>query len=143
MPQPEIVVVCIDPNTPIQKILDAAIDRTGPGAREIVLVSVTGGPGESVEMEELDHEALRNAARMDARLVLERAETHCRSRGVTPRLVVREGGPADEIVTLAAEVGASLVVVGSRGRKGVLKTLLGNVSAEVVERAPCSVLVVR
>jgi len=143
MPEPEIVVVGLDPNTPIQKILDAAIDRTDPGAREIVLVSVTGGTAESVEMEELDQEALRNAARMDARLILERAEAHCRSRGVTPRLVVREGGPANEIVTLAAEVGASLVVVGSRGRKGVLKTLLGNVSAEVVERAPCSVLVVR
>jgi nucleotide-binding universal stress UspA family protein len=57
--------------------------------------------------------------------------------------VVREGDPASEIVALAAEVGATLVVVGSRGRKGVVKTLLGSVSADVARRAPCSVLVVR
>lgn len=143
MPQPEIIVVGLDAHTPIQKILDAAIDRTRPDARELVLVSVSAGPEESVEMDEMDHDALRDAARMDARLVLERAEAHCRLRGVGPRLVVREGNPAVEIVTLAAEVGASLVVVGSRGRKGVVKTLLGSVSADVARRAPCSVLVVR
>lgn len=143
MPQPEIVVVGLDAETTVRKVLDAAIDRACSETREIVLVSVCAATGESVEMEELDHEALRNAARMDARLVLERAEAHCRSRGVGPRLVVREGDPASEIVALAAEVGATLVVVGSRGRKGVVKTLLGSVSADVARRAPCSVLVVR
>jgi nucleotide-binding universal stress UspA family protein len=47
--------------------------------------------------------------------------------------------PADCIVETAAEVGASMVVVGSSGPRS---SLLGSVSAEVSRRAPCPVVVV-
>jgi nucleotide-binding universal stress UspA family protein len=47
--------------------------------------------------------------------------------------------PADCIVDTAAEVGASMVVVGSSGPRS---SLLGSVSAEVSRRAPCPVVVV-
>lgn len=53
------------------------------------------------------------------------------------------GRPADMIVDEAQRFHADLVVVGSRGRRRVASTLLGSVSAEVVDRAPCPVLVAR
>jgi nucleotide-binding universal stress UspA family protein len=56
---------------------------------------------------------------------------------------VTEGRPASEIVEQAKESGADLVVVGSHGRGPVAATVLGSVSAEVAESAPCSVLVAR
>lgn len=53
------------------------------------------------------------------------------------------GEPAREVVRLAGEVGAGLIVVGSRGLGGVRRMLLGSVSDSVVEHAPCPVMVVR
>lgn len=51
--------------------------------------------------------------------------------------------PAEEIVALAEEIGAYLIVEGSRGRGGIRKALTGSVSDWVVRHANCPVLVVR
>ena len=53
------------------------------------------------------------------------------------------GRPATAIIDAARQFGADLVVIGSRGRGPLTSMLLGSVSAEVVEHAPCSVLVAR
>ena len=55
---------------------------------------------------------------------------------------LREGHTADEIVNLAERIGAGLIVVGSRRLGTIGRALVGSVSAEVVRRAPCPVLVV-
>ena len=51
--------------------------------------------------------------------------------------------PADEIVKYAREVHADIVVVGTHGRGGVSRLLMGSVAEHVVRNAPCPVLVVR
>ena len=56
---------------------------------------------------------------------------------------LRIGRFDEEIVKLAEEVGAGLIVVGSRGRGGVKRALLGSVSDSVIRHAHCPVLVVR
>ena len=56
---------------------------------------------------------------------------------------LREGGPAQEIVGLAEEMGAGLIVVGSRGFGGIRRALMGNISDSVVRHAHCPVTVVR
>jgi nucleotide-binding universal stress UspA family protein len=53
------------------------------------------------------------------------------------------GKAAAEIVELAQELGAGLVVVGSRGLGGIRRALMGSVSDSVVRHAHCPVLVVR
>jgi nucleotide-binding universal stress UspA family protein len=58
-------------------------------------------------------------------------------------LLLREGDPADEIVTAARDEGYDLIVVGHRGLSPIKAFLLGSVSSRVVTHAPCSVLVVR
>jgi nucleotide-binding universal stress UspA family protein len=55
----------------------------------------------------------------------------------------RTGRPDAEIVRLAEELGAGLLVLGSRGLGGVRRALMGSVSDSVVRHAPASVLVVR
>ena len=56
---------------------------------------------------------------------------------------VLRGRPATAIVDDARAFGADLVVVGSRGLGGISSLLLGSVSSEVVDHAPCPVLVAR
>jgi nucleotide-binding universal stress UspA family protein len=53
------------------------------------------------------------------------------------------GHPADEIVAYAQDQGAGLIVMGSRGREGIRRALMGSVSDAVVRHAHCPVMVVR
>jgi nucleotide-binding universal stress UspA family protein len=59
------------------------------------------------------------------------------------RQPVRGHEPADEVVDLAAEVGAELVVIGLRRRTAVGKSLLGSTAQRILGDAPCAVLAVK
>jgi nucleotide-binding universal stress UspA family protein len=54
-----------------------------------------------------------------------------------------EGAPGERICALAASIDADLVVLGTHGREGLERWVLGSVAEEVVRRASCGVLVVR
>lgn len=56
---------------------------------------------------------------------------------------VREGYVTDTILEAAKEWPADLIVVGSHGRTGITRLLLGSVSEAVVSQAPCSVEIVK
>jgi len=53
------------------------------------------------------------------------------------------GDPRSALVDEARQEHADLIVVGSHGRSGLSKLLLGSVASHVVAHAPCSVLVVK
>jgi nucleotide-binding universal stress UspA family protein len=57
--------------------------------------------------------------------------------------VFLEGDPAAEIVRYATESGTDLVVMGTHGRTGLERLLMGSVAEKVMRDAPCSVLVVK
>jgi nucleotide-binding universal stress UspA family protein len=63
--------------------------------------------------------------------------------GVLPLQFVKVGAPATEIVKAAREWPADVIVIGSHGRTGVPRAILGSVAEAVVRHAPCPVLVVR
>ena len=63
--------------------------------------------------------------------------------GARVESVLGFGEPAREIAQLAADVKADILVVGSHGRSGVGRALLGSVSESVKDRAPCDVLIAR
>jgi nucleotide-binding universal stress UspA family protein len=54
-----------------------------------------------------------------------------------------EHHPSDDVVRAAEEVGAGLVVLGSRGLGGIRRALMGSVSDSVVRHTHCPVMVVR
>jgi nucleotide-binding universal stress UspA family protein len=57
--------------------------------------------------------------------------------------VFLEGDPATEIVRYAADAGIDLIVMGTHGRTGLERLLMGSVAERVMREAPCSVLVVK
>lgn len=77
-------------------------------------------------------DVFRSAQENRGRRLFERAVTH-----------VRIEGPAEEIAQLASDLEADLVVVGTHGRRGLRRLLLGSVAEAVVRLAPAPVLVVR
>ena len=63
--------------------------------------------------------------------------------GTVAEAHLKLGKPDDQIVRVAEEIGSGLIVLGSRGRGGVRRALLGSVSDSVVRHAHCPVTVVR
>ncbi len=53
------------------------------------------------------------------------------------------GRPERSVVNAVRNVGADLVVMGTHGRKGLSRILLGSVAERVAREAPCAVLIVR
>lgn len=70
----------------------------------------------------------------------------CQSGGTAVELhtrIVEDMAPASGIVQTAREEGADLIVVGSHGRSGIARLMLGSVAARVVAESPLPVLVAR
>src|SRR5204863_6825990 len=68
-------------------------------------------------------------------------------RPVDARIAVNHlllgGDPPTEIVNYARDAGIDLIVIGTHGRTGVERLLMGSVAEKVLREAPCSVLVVK
>jgi nucleotide-binding universal stress UspA family protein len=103
---------------------------------------------EATDLQGVEHEAeageLQRVSERRAREVLEAEVGKVRSAGGTvAQTHLIEGRVAPEIVALAEEIGARLIVMGSRGRGGIRRALMGSVSDSVVRHAHCPVMVVR
>jgi len=122
----------------------------------VLVVSVTDGPDPSLADDGTGHAAASltpvefdeqsRAAQDLSRAAAEPTISGLRERGALPEGVevfVIEGEPGPALCTLAQEVGAAAIVVGSRGRGGLKRAFLGSVSDYVVRNAPCSVIVTR
>jgi nucleotide-binding universal stress UspA family protein len=73
--------------------------------------------------------------------VAQDAADRLRAHGMQVASEARAGDPAGELLAAATEVGADLIVVGSRGRTGLARLVLGSVARRVVQHAKASVLV--
>ena len=65
------------------------------------------------------------------------------AEGTPARSVVRAGAAWEEIVRVAAEEHAAMIVMGTQGRTGLERFMLGSVAERVIRRAPCPVLTLR
>jgi nucleotide-binding universal stress UspA family protein len=111
----------------------------------VVLVGLSAayvgmGPPEIADIppprqEELDEEARRL---LDAQVKQIEADG-----STVAQAHLRVGRPGEQIVVLAEEIGAGLIVMGNRGLGGLRRLLMGSVSDSVVRHAHCPVLIVR
>ena len=103
-------------------------------------------PEELDALDETQSEALEAAnkhLREEAEALVEREGKRLREDGWPGESIVRNGNPVDEILTVAGEIDADLVVLGSHGIGMAKRFLLGSVSDRVLEYARCSVLIVK
>ncbi|MDG5761275.1 universal stress protein [Natronococcus sp. A-GB1] len=82
-------------------------------------------------------------AREYAEELLEPARELAADRGRDLETEIRSGKPDDQIVEYAEKEGYDAIVVGSHGREGISRVLLGSVAENVVRRSPTPVVVAR
>ncbi len=79
-----------------------------------------------------------------AEVALQKAQEAAQAKGVTAAVILATGAsPAEEIVLVAKDQQADLIVIGSRGLAAKTKSFLGSTASQVVTYSPCSVLVVK
>jgi nucleotide-binding universal stress UspA family protein len=105
------------------------------------LPALTNYPAaEMSTIDEIDEEGAKKRFR---RILDEQVKKIKAEGGSVAQAHLRIGRPDTEIVGLAEEIGAGLIVMGSRGLGGIGRALMGSVSDSVVRHAHCPVMVVR
>jgi len=123
----------------------AAVDLVGKLGGEIVLLQVlveTVLYGEGI-LSKPKVQAFYDAQRKWTEEALEARATSLRQRGTKASSRVKVGVPFEEIVKIAGEERVDMIVMGTHGRSGLDRLLLGSVAERVIRLAPCPVLTVR
>ncbi len=88
-------------------------------------------------------ENMRGLLEDEGNAALETIQGETKKNAVACETVIKEGRPAEEIVKVAKDLNADVIVMGTAGRSGLDKFLLGSVTEKVMRTAPCPVLVIR
>lgn len=135
------VLIAIDEDPIAARAADVGMDLARSLHAQVALLHVVDpalilAPEAGIAADELAVSARQDAARLvaDFRARLQ-ADAH--ALGFIPL-----GSPGPEVVKAAKEWQADLVVIGSHGRRGITRALVGSVAEAVMRHAPCPVLVV-
>lgn len=136
---PRHVLLAVDLSPPSEHAFAAGLDLLARiGARSVEALFVVSPFQGRVADEQMDYDTALDTARRE----LERmCEFHGYELPEAPRAAVRRGFPRQRILEEAQRTGADLVMVGSHGRSGYERFLLGSVAEEILRDAPVSVLV--
>jgi nucleotide-binding universal stress UspA family protein len=118
---------------------EKAIDFAKSYGGELKVVSVVDVPAEFYGESPKTVEGLINKAKGFVEDVKRQAE----AAGVRAETFVRGGEAYQKIVELAKELNVDTIVMGSHGRTGIKRLLMGSVAEKVIGYAPCPVLVVK
>lgn len=142
------ILLAIDGSDASNLAVDAAAALAWPTGATLEIVSVIpvdaelfGGPWPAAAYVQSNEVREELSGELGRQLTV--AADAVRRPGLEVTTTLAEGRPASEIVRRAAQDAVDMVIVGARGHGTLERMLLGSVSAEVVDRAPCPVLVAR
>jgi len=136
------ILVAYDGSHPAQKALERAV-RAADGEEIILLRVIEAADGMIEAGWDIVQNRLKEMQEEVTSEISEDIKTRLDTEDVEFRVETVVGKPSREIVAFAEENDVSEIVIGSHGREGVSRVLLGNVAENVVRRSPITVIVVR
>jgi len=141
------ILLAIDDSTFSQAATEAVVAQASPKETEVKVLHVIEPlplypEGQAWGYKSLPAPVSEEEPKEAEELVVRSAQT-LRDAGFAVTTAVERGIPKVVIIDSAKEWPADLVVVGSHGRKGLNRFLMGSVSEAVARHAPCSVQIVR
>lgn len=142
---PKNILVPTDMSPHAEAALDYACELAGKLGATVHLVNVIGIPALGVpELGMAVTSSMIDSLIADNQKALDELAARKRSQGCNiGQILLKTGDARDAIDQTAAEIGADLIVMGTHGRRGVSRALLGSVAETVVRTAPCPVLTIR
>jgi len=147
----ERILVGVDGSAPSLKAVDFGADLASKYNAELILLKVVGDrpPELDAAVEQYAHSEHMRTTEAELVLtmadnILDNARNEARTKGAM-RIVAEPafGDPAEQIVAVARDRQADLIVVGSRGHGRLAGLRLGSVAQSVVSLSHCAVVVVR
>jgi universal stress protein A len=140
---PKNILVPTDLSEGAEQALDYACELARTLGAQIHLLNVVGIPAIGVpELGLAVATTMIDQLVVDSQTAIDRlAQTKCTAQ--VGQVLVRTGDARDVINETAKQLGADLIVMGTHGRRGISRALLGSVAETVVRSAPCAVLTVR
>ena len=137
------IVVGVDGSPSSERALRWALQEAHRRGARVRVLHAWSFPFTQGEIAHLAGEALHQPLERDAQRILDTAirEAGDAAEGVDIERTVTEGPPAAALLQAARD--AELLVVGSRGHGGFAGLLLGSVSQQCAQHAPCPVVIVR
>lgn len=130
-----------DFSTDAEEATNVACRLLADAIGEVVVLHAFSVPLPAPPSEAFAHGELVGELREAARDSTAEQAARVRLLGVSARAELRDGYAPDVIAAAARELGADLVVMGSRGRGGIAQLLLGSCAERVLQLAPCPQLV--
>jgi len=117
----------------------------GAGAEEVIVLHVIDrrGLGDLARFAKKDFANILEEMERKARVEIDPIEEELKESGMRVKVRVEKGGPCDEILRVADEENASVIVAGSHGKSNIDSMLLGSVSYRLVKRINKPILVVK
>lgn len=141
---PKNILVPTDLSPHAEAALDYACELAAKLGATVHLVDVIGVPALGVpELGIAVTSTMIDSMVADAQAALEALAARKRTQVTIGQVLLKTGDARDMIDQTAKELGADLIVMGTHGRRGVSRALLGSVAETVVRTAPCPVLVIR
>lgn len=138
------ILLAIDDSEFSQAALQSVAARPWPPETEIRVLHVIELPPVVLDREITGYdETVWKIRREQSKDLLTNATESLRNSGLNVASALEEGDPKSQIIDMAHEWHANLIVLGSHGRKGLSRFLMGSVSEAVVRHAHCSVEIVR
>ena len=138
------ILVAHDGSPKADKALETAAGIAEKCGGSLVVVSVV--PDLCLSSEEIGEEGCALVSRSlsdEAGGAMRKVTARLAAKGIAAELVVKDGRPADAILDAADEVDADLIVIGSTGKHGALRMLMGSVSSRVAEYSTRNVFIVK
>jgi nucleotide-binding universal stress UspA family protein len=148
-PKPSRILVAVDGSDISMNAADYAITlaKNNNNEAEIFVINVIDLPPIFKMLPSETRKQLIRIGRQQASQIFDTVAEMAKRQGVMMKIntemVETSVSAADEIIRYAEEKGVDLILVGTKGRSGMSKALLGSVASKVVTYSPCSVLVVR
>ena len=134
------IVIATDASEQAGKAFDWGLEAAQKFSAELVVLAVTCPP-EPAEV--VETAAVVESATFYYQKHFDVLRAKALAIGVTPRFEIRVGHPAEQIIHLAEQEHADLIVMGHRGKTFVERWLLGSISKRVLSYAHCAVTIVR
>ncbi|MFB4321249.1 MULTISPECIES: universal stress protein [Paenibacillus] len=138
------IMVAIDKAEITNKILDATIEIARNKQTQVTLVHVSQdyvSNGMTYVPVNFLEEVLNEMEKASLEQ-LQEAKSKLKSAGINPETIHLKGDPAHEILNYAWDTEQQLIIIGSRGLRGVKGMMLGSVSHKVSQLSSCPVLIV-